>query len=935
MNFELKACVFLLLALSFQKMTFAQKKDNTTFKEANITQGVLKNGLHYYIMHHEEPKERVSFYFAQNVGSILENDGQQGLAHFLEHMAFNGTEHYKDKEMLEYLEKNGIKFGSEINAFTSFDETVYNINKVPVQNEQLLDSVLLVLRDWSGGLLLTESEIDKERGVVMEEWRSRNTPRNRASEKIFKQGVLKGSKYENRMPIGQMEVVDNFEYGVLRDYYNRWYRPDQQAVVIVGDIDPKIIEKKVKDTFASIPLLKDLPERPTFDVAISKEFNYITATDKELGEPVIQYYIQHKANKSLSMKEEIQEDLKYQLSRYIFNLRLSEIARSEHSPVLSAGFGLSNFVRPLDVLSMTAQPKKDSLTAALEFTFTELKRFMVYGPAEAELSRAKAAFKTSLESSLKNIDKHSNDAYAHEIYNAFFEKQKVADREWNLNYRISYLESLHSDDLLSYLKSYYSTKGNIVAFTGSDKVEYPGKQEVVNIMNKVKKSALEPFKEELSDKKLIEQTLPVGEIVSTQDFEGINAKTYTLSNRARVTLFPTTFDKEKVFFQAYSPGGKSLLATKQLSNALVATSLASESGIGSMNKVELGKFLQGKQTSITLEIGDHGEAMAGESSLDDIETLMQRIYLAFTAPRFDEDAFGIIKQSLENSLTAKNNNVKSDFGDSVNLAQNNYSDRTVLFNKGLINDLSVDAMEQVYTDRFKNASDFDFIFVGDFENEKFLELIKTYIGNIPGDGSKERSVNHFMKPKTGITKVHLNRKMETPQTTVNIYLTGDLQYNKENRLILNIIGQLLGKRYLDRIREDEGGSYGVQAYGYMQNIPEDNFVISIGFNCNPKKAEQLTDIVYEEIKQLSNSLDSKELQEIKSNLKKGVVENRENNRYWLNKITSSIKNDLPLSTEEELISSIDAITEKDIKEVAAKINENTRVIEGVLNPVMN
>lgn len=298
MKFQIKNYLIFLISLSSHAV-FAQDKNSSEFEPADITTSELDNGMHYYIMHHKEPKDRVSFYFAQNVGSILEENIQHGLAHFLEHIAFNGTEHFENKQMLEYLEKNGMRFGAEINAFTSFDRTAYNINKVPVDNEKVLDSVLLVLHDWSGGLTLSDAEIDNERGVIKEEWRSRNTAQSRTSDKIFKQVMLKDSKYENRFPIGLMEVVDNFEYKELRDYYNRWYHSDMQAVIVVGDIHPAKMEKKIKTMFSDIALGKYLPDRKGFPIPIEKEFVYLPATDKELRKPVLQYYIKNKVNNFL------------------------------------------------------------------------------------------------------------------------------------------------------------------------------------------------------------------------------------------------------------------------------------------------------------------------------------------------------------------------------------------------------------------------------------------------------------------------------------------------------------------------------------------------------------------------------------------------------------------------------------------------------------
>ena len=350
----------------FSLQLLGQTKVSQEPKFTDMVSGQLANGMHYYIKHNEEPKGQASFYFAQNVGSILENDQQQGLAHFLEHMAFNGTENFKGKAMLKYLEKHGVTFGSEINAFTSFDETVYNINSVPVNNEQLIDSVLLVLHDWSGSLSLTDEEIDNERGVIHEEWRSSNTASSRVNIQKWTQGFLRGSKYAERLPIGKMDIVKNFKYKELRDYYKRWYRPDQQAVIVVGDIDEKVIEEKIKKTFSSIPLKPNLPERPTFEVPINKEPIYIVATDKELAEPSIEYTIKRTTVKR-SILDQMNHDVVSLLSGIILKNRFSELILNENSSAMYLGVSTSEFVRPLEVTSLTVLPKKGKLLDAFEF----------------------------------------------------------------------------------------------------------------------------------------------------------------------------------------------------------------------------------------------------------------------------------------------------------------------------------------------------------------------------------------------------------------------------------------------------------------------------------------------------------------------------------------------------------------------------------------
>jgi len=931
MKFQFKKKVLLLLVLSVQ-LVAAQQKTSTTLKTANLVQGVLNNGLQYYIMHNEEPKDRVSFYFAQNVGSVLENDDQQGLAHFLEHMAFNGTQNFKDKGMLEYLEQNGIKFGSEINAFTSFDETVYNINKVPVTNKKLLDSVLLVLHDWSGYLSLTDAEIDKERGVVNEEWRARNTAGFRANSKVWLSGLLLDSKYGERMPIGKMDIVNNFEYDALRDYYAQWYRPDQQAVIIVGDIDPEEMEEKVKTIFGEIPLKKELPERPVFDVPINKELIYISSQDEELGEPSLQFMVKTKT-KDITTTQKLRTNILNGFLGYVFNNRMSDLTRKENSPALGVSFGVQKFVRPLQVASLSIQPKKDSVLTALEYGLVQFKRFVQHGATPGEIQRAQAAYITSFENAKKNIAKRSNDSYAQEIYSAFFEKEAVTDYEWGLDFKRDFVETIDNQMLLDQLNDYQTPEGKVVGITGSNKYDYPTKGEIEEVIKKVASQRIKAFEEEAMNKKLINDELLGGTVESKNKLDQIEARKYVLSNGLTLVTYPTTFDKEKIYMQAFSKGGSSLLEVEYLPDAMMATQVVSQSGLGDLDKIELRKFLAGKQTSLSVSIGDSGEFLGGSSSLDDLEILFQQIFMQFTAPRFDEDAFRIIKESMEKGLVSRQNNVQSAFQDSLNLANSGHSKRTVLFDQEFIDGLNLEDIKGVYKGRISNASDFTFIFVGDFNEESLLEIAQKYLGSIPGNGTKESTVDHKMRPKKGKTLVHLTREMQTPQSTIQIYMNGDMTYSRKNSLMVYMIAQLLNKKYMDHIREEEGGSYGVNVGSSLQKTPNQEFNLVVRFNCNPDKAEKLLDIVYSDLYALPEEIDSDDFQEVKNNMIKSVRENQEDNSYWLKSISKSLQNEDPITTEASFIKNLEQISIQDIKDMALLINSvEPRVVEGILSP---
>ena len=924
----------LLLLLGCFQLSLAQQKDKTELKPADIATGVLKNGMHYYIMHKEQPKGRAAFYFAQKVGSILEEDSQRGLAHFLEHMAFNGTEHFPNKKMLEYLEKNSIKFGNEINAATHYDETIYRIQNVPVEKERLLDSILLVLHDWSDGLTLSAAEIDNERGVVKEEWRTRYTAQRRAADSILNQGLLKDSRYAKRGVIGTMDVIDNFKYEELRDYYQKWYRPDLQAVIIVGDIDEKKMEEKVKKLFSTIPLEKDRPKRKKYSVKVGDDFTYLNLANKELGTTSIEYFLRYEVNPTLTETEMIQHEVKLDLLTSILDHRFLKTADLPSSPVYSARFTDRDFTLPknIGILKSSLHPKKDSLLPALKLAATELQRFWLYGPNQDEFDRVKSSIASGLKGRISSGGS-SNIYHAIEISEAFFRNHPVIDYTSLYQYELDFLEGLTKEDVLNFFKEYYTVKGNVVAILGSDEIKYPSKKEVFNTIMDAKNAKPEPYKEvEVKAKKLMNLELKGGKVICEEQVKDSEGTKFVLSNGAEVFLYPTLDKEDKmVYFKAISPGGRSQLDKELLDNSLFAFMFAEASGIANLTKKELAKSNEVIVPSVKIE--DYEETMDRYSYANNLENLLKGIFLAFTEPRFDESAFDATKQNLENLNSMLHANNRSDFSDSLKLAIANYSKREVYLGEKLLNSLSMEKMENVYKDRIKNAADFRFIFMGTIEKETFIPLIEKYIGSISGDTTAtEKIIDHGMKPAKGIRKVHVLKEMETPQTTVSVYITDDLQYNEKNKLTIAIIAELLEKRYMERIREEEGGTYGVRVKGDLHYIPEDHFTLSVNFNCNPSKTDRLVEIVYEELHALSNKVDSAKLLEVKTNLIKEMGDRKGNNMNYLEKIISSIETNTGISGYEEDSRRVESLTEEDIKLVAELLNKNPRVIEGILSP---
>jgi len=921
-----------ILALSVQG-AFAQFKTNIPL-DKNVTTGKLKNGLTYYILHNEEPKDRASFYFVQNVGAILEDDNQNGLAHFLEHMAFNGTEHFKGKGIIKMLEKNGVSFGKDINAYTAQDETVYNISTVPVSNQKLIDSTLWVLHDWSGSLSLTDAEIDAERGVIREEWRTRRTSGFRL--KMQTDPVLyKGSKYSKRDVIGDLNIINNFKYPELRNYYKKWYRPDLQAVIIVGDIDVKAMEQKVKAIFSGIPLAKKAAARTYTEIPKHDELYFGTASDKEASSTSIT--LQYVLDEPL-LKDSIVTRKNVMNSFYtsILNNRFRELILKNQGSALN----LKTYFEPVSRLNtsfnISALAKKGKTIEAFEDAYTEAERLKRFGAAQAELDRTKKIFISSYDDFISNKDKVDNDSWADKLTNYFLKAKPFLSPEDDYKLTVDIIKSITLEELNAYAKTIQKPTNQVVLVTGSDqdKNYFPNKEAVVNVMKKVESMTLEPYTKKENNSPLIEKELKPAAIKKTFEVAGIkDAKGYILENDAKIIVLPTTYSKDQITFSAFSKGGKSLIKTEDLASAEIATTLARSSGLGNFDNIGLKEKLTGKVAQAAPFIGENTQGFQGSSNKADFETMLQLLYLSFEAPRFDPNIFSILKEQYKNNLE----NIKQDngntFKDTIELANSNYNPRTFIFNEKFLETIDLKKAENIYRDRIKNAADFTFIFVGNIPDSA-LELIQKYIGNIKSNPAlKENYVDHNIEPKKGKTEVHFTRPMEVAKTTVYLNLTGTTEYSKENALSMYVIGEILSKRFLQTIREEEGGSYGVNVGGNLEIIPKPTFSLALTFDCNPDKEEKLMQIVWKELNDLkSNPVNANDLEDIKKALLKNREESLKTNSFWNNTLYNNSLNQIPFLQDEEYKNLISKINQKTIQQFSKHVLDSSSSVEVIMSP---
>jgi zinc protease len=910
--------------------------DNKLPLNPNLRHGVLENGLTYYVMHNEEPKDRASFYIVQNVGAILENDKQNGLAHFLEHMAFNGTESYPGKGILEYLESYGVAFGRNINAYTNVDETVYNLSNVPVDNENLIDSTLLVLHDWSNYLLLTAEELDSERGVIHEEWRTRHSGRMRVYLESNKY-LYRGSKYAERDVIGSLDVIDNFDHEVIRNFYHDYYRTDLQAIIVVGDIDAEVIENKIKAKFAHIPAVINPKSREYFDVPDNKKPIVGVVTDPEAGNIQFSLYFKHKAtafeDKNLNY---YREGLLESLYANMIGNRYSELVQTGNPPFINAYAAYYNRVRLMDVYNVGSTLKEDNILGGIEAAMTENERVLRHGFAATELERAKVALLSVYEKNFKERNKQNSDRLASEFKRNYLVNEPIPGIEYEFDLVQKLLPTISIDEINGLAKKWNTEENLVVTLSGPEKegLTYPSKEEILGVLAKVKQLEVAAYEDKVMDQPLVAEMPQTGKVIVNKTLDDFEATEWELENGAKVIIKTTDFKENEINLEVYSKGGSSLCEVADLPSVQMLGGFMAAFGVGEFDAVSLDKMLTGKVVSLNPTISELGEGFSGSSSVQDFEILLQLLYLHFEKPRFDEDAFNALKARYMAYVANMNADVNKAFSDTVTMVTTDYNARTILFNTKMMENLDFERMQRIYKERFLDASDFTFVLVGNIKADEAKELIETYIGGIKSinrsENWKDNEVNY---PKEDTYKAFA-REMKTPKTTIYIKLHGeDIVYNAENRIYLDVVAKLLSKRYLEVIREEEGGSYGVGVRGTVSHYPKEEYALTISFDTDPEKADKLKGIVYAEIEKLyKEDLKLEELEETKSNMLKVREENLRQNKYWMDAIMHYYKHNETVVVPAAMEDIINDITPEKVQKFAKKYIGSTSKIEVVMSP---
>ncbi|MGL5937644.1 MAG: M16 family metallopeptidase [Phocaeicola sp.] len=909
-NLTKKTIAFCLLAGTFLGAS-AQQMPPTPI-DSNVRIGKLENGMTYYIRHNKLPENRADFYIAQKVGSIQEEDNQSGLAHFLEHMCFNGTKNFPGKTLIEYLESIGVKFGANLNAYTSIEETVYNISNVPVIRDGIVDSCLLILHDWADGLTLDPVEIDSERKVIHEEWRTRTGAMMRMYETALPE-IYQGGRYGYRLPIGKMDVILNFPYQALRDYYEKWYRPDNQGLVIVGDIDVDQVEKKIQTLFSKIEMPKTATPLEKYEVADNKELIVSLSKDKEQTRTMIYHFYKHEA-----FPKEAKSGMEYLVINYMksmlanmLNARLAELRESPTPPFLGAQTMDGDFMLSgaKGAFAGMAYSKEDGIETALAAVTREIERIHRHGFTATEYARAKADYLSELESAYNEREKNENENYALEYVRNFIDNEPIPGVENEYAIMNQIVPSIPVEAINGLIPSLISDENQVIAIFCPDKegMVYPTKEEIANVIKNVKAEEIPAYVDNVSDEPLIAVTPTAGKIVKTE--EGAFGSTLlTLSNGVRVVIKKTDFKADEINLVAFSPGGSSLFPDSEIININVLNEVAKVGGIGNFSAIELDKALAGKKAFVSTTISETNEGLRGGCAPKDFETLMQLTYLNFTAPRADEDAFTSYKNRMKASLENQESNPRVALIDTLYKAMYNNHPRMLRMKADLVDKIDYAKVMEMYKDRYKDASDFTFILVGNIDATEAAPLIETYLGSLPATHRKETFKDLKMDIRKGNYKNIFNREQETPKASIMVMRSGKVKYTPKNRILMSMTSQILNLVYTETVREKEGGTYGVSVGGSISKFPKERGRLQINFDTNPEKREHLTNVVLTELNKFAKEGPSADnLKKVKEYMLKQYHENQKENSYWVNILDKYYWEGMDLSSQyEAMVNSITA-----------------------------
>ncbi|MBN1968462.1 MAG: insulinase family protein [Candidatus Delongbacteria bacterium] len=861
--------------------------------DPNVKTGQLENGFTYYIQQNSYPKDKVEMYLMTNAGSVDEDEGQEGLAHFTEHMCFNGTVNFPGNSLIDYTKSKGMAFGRDLNAFTSYDRIVYMLS-VPLGDEELLEKSFQIMEDWANNLLMDGTEIDKERGVIIEEWRGSLGSYKRMDTEITKV-LFNNSKYAERTPIGLKEVIENFEHETIRKYYKDWFRPDLQGVAIVGDIDPVKMEEMVNKYFNRIPKPENPREKVYFEVPDKEGTDYIVLKDPESPETDVSIYLRlpKTSTKTIGdMKNNLIENIYFTM----FNNRLQEISQSKDSPFLRA-YGYSySFIKTKKFYTASANVENNKVLDGYKALLTESRRVLLHGFTAGEFERAKTAIINNLENMLKEKDKQYSKRMIWKFISQFIDNVTAMSIEDNYALVKELISVVTLDEVNNLAKVYNSTDNRVVAVKGVDKegITLPTEDELKKVSDEIETSNPTAYTDSFVEKPLVENTPQKGSIVSEETYTGDILK-WTLSNGCEVYVRKTDYKDNEIIFKAQSFGGRNALSDEDNKFYRLANEFVNNSGLGPYNDTDLGKYLNGKMVRVSTQIGNRFEILDGSSSVDNLKDMFEIIYSYFTTPGNDEDAFTSMIKRNKSDLENLKNSPESVFRDTLISVASSYNPRSENYTMEDLDKVTKDQLYNIFRSRFNSTSDFKFVFTGNIDIEQLKDYCETYLASLP-KVEQENFTNRNIAPPKGINE-HLVYKGVDEKCSVGMLTSGDIEFNSVSKAKMNLYNGMLNQILLEEIREKKSGVYYVYGYGRLDNI-KNNYIFNYGMGCNPERVDELTSGIIEIVENLSRSgfeqtyFDS-QMEIIKSTQKT----NEQTNSYW----TSTVIEQLFDGTDKKLI----------------------------------
>ena len=935
------AFVSALLFVTGCSSSKVQSKSNGSqlVMDSAIKQGKLDNEMSYFIRENGEPKNRIQLRLVVKAGSNMEDDDQKGVAHFVEHMCFNGTEHFKKSAIVDYFETIGMQFGPEVNAYTNFEQTVYML-EIPADNPEILKTSLMVLHDWASAVSFNSEEIEKERGVIVEEWRLRTQGiQGRASDKEVEL-LLKDSRFAERVPIGSMDVVKNISRERIVDFYKKWYKPENMTVVAVGDIKASVLENAIKEVMGTIPASDKKSKLPVYKVPFQTQKVIDIMRDKELT--IIESYIfqQKRETEPVTTVDQLREEYALSFASDVFNQRCQEITNSADAPWLGAGMGKIGLTNNNQGYLMQFFPKTGRFNEAFKLLLDEYERFMNHGITESELTRLKQGYLQSIQQSYANKDKHASSGYADNIVNHILTGRIYISEEDNLKIASEIVNKITTEDILEVAKKSFDNRGTIMFLLAPESLEIPSEKEIMDIWkNYESEAAKEAYVDDVGDNMLMTKPAAKAKITGKKALKELGGTQYTFDNGVKIITKKTDFQKDSIAIYGGSKGGVFQLKEEEVPSANVAVEYAYLSGFNGKSYSQIVKILTSKNMSLNFGIGSTEEYFNGSANKDSIEEVLQMINLAFDKPQFTEEGWAtLIGQYAQVAETygARPTQVFSDKINEVIYGKNLYYHP---LNKDWVAKLNPEIAERVYKERFSNPADFTFVFAGDFNEKELIDLCAYYLGTLKTNKNfDETRYAYFPFPST--SKTLTVKKGIDESGTVFIGFGGelpesdDIEKNFKENIIINQLVSLLDIRLREVIREDMSGSYGVSCSGYIDGWPERYYKVYVEFGCEPVREEELSATVIETIKEIQSGNISEELlTKLKETYTRNVETSLRNNYWWLNRFAAEILFTYePLWYTKNTTKPVDWITKEALVDAANKYLNTNRIVTGYLKP---